>query len=147
MPVVYDIKCAATLYHMHVSSSKNCNLLSNRYRLPRLLQKLARGGFSTCWIQLCYPGIQASIGILWEPLLAANEILLGDFLFRNSENLCQLSVSLGLIPPKLFAEFPYPYLYLCMTQIHCAAFLFPRLPTCFGLLFVTNNTVCRPKTE
>ena len=52
--------------HFHVSSTKNCNTLSNATGCPKLLQKICKK-FSTCWIQICHqicsqtiPAIQGS---------------------------------------------------------------------------------------
>ena len=46
MPVVYDIMGAATPNHMHVSSIKNCNMLSNATGYPDCSKNLQLGVFS-----------------------------------------------------------------------------------------------------
>ena len=54
--------------HLHVSSSKNHNMLSNATGCTNCSKKYAQGGFSACWIQICNqicslttPAIQALI--------------------------------------------------------------------------------------
>ena len=58
MPVVYVIIGAASQNHMHMSSSENCNMLSNAKGCPDCSKKLRRGVFQHAE-SLITPAIQA----------------------------------------------------------------------------------------
>ena len=45
MPVIYDVMGAVTQNHLHMSSSKNCNMLSNATVYPYCSKNLHKGFF------------------------------------------------------------------------------------------------------